>query len=78
MIYRCKHLYSYEVTFLCCIVFLLFSVILIAVSNVATDVDLGLKEVQQLLEEETKSEEEFQVAMGFVATDKEGSLPRGF
>ena len=32
-----------------------------AVSNVATDVDLGLKEIQQMLEEEAKQEEEFQV-----------------
>ena len=34
-----------------------------AVSNVATDVDMGLKEIYQLLEEEAKNEEEFQVIL---------------
>ena len=39
----------------------LFVSLISAVSNVATDVDLGLKEIQSLLDEETKNEEEFQV-----------------
>ena len=34
-----------------------------AVSNVSTDVDMGIREIQELLQEESKAELEFQVFM---------------
>ena len=47
-----------------------------AVSNVATDVDLGLKEIQQLLDEENKNEEEFQVPYNLKIKKKEVAIRR--
>ena len=47
-----------------------------AVSNVATDVDLGLKEIQQLLDEENKNEEEFQVPYNLKIKKKEVAIHR--